>query len=113
MTWISWPQLTAIHDRLPVSLPLNVVGQPSTGPDRSGNRTWIPLFARASPGASSRNSTTIEKSPYWRTGYQRVPNPPPAPARLRTVPSSRRSNPPSPAYSHASNDSGVPSRITS
>src|SRR5690606_31541907 len=55
-------QLTAIHERLFFSAPSNVVGQPSTGPESAGKRTWTPLFARPSPGASSRNSTTRRKS---------------------------------------------------
>jgi hypothetical protein len=61
--------------------------QPGTGPFGAGNRTWTPLFARGPPaGASSRNCSRSEKSPYGRALYQSVPSPG-SPGPERSVPS--------------------------
>src|ERR687895_2078150 len=79
LIWISWPQLTAIQAGAPASvigLPLNVIGQPGTGGRGAGKRTWTPLLARApASGASSRNWSLSEKSPYGRAAYQSTPRP--------------------------------------
>ena len=51
-------------------------GRWSSGVRGSGNRTKTPLFARTASGATSRNCSFSEKSPYGFFANQSMPSPP-------------------------------------